>query len=96
MRARSLGIMIQIKKKEDICWYLQFYYFLASFRKIQDCVIEEEDFENLKDSFSFRLYFVIAGIACISLPCTVCCYKYIMALFQNKVVQLSICNFYYF
>jgi hypothetical protein len=29
-------------------WF-DIYCFLAAFRKIQDCVIEEEDFEDLED-----------------------------------------------
>jgi hypothetical protein len=37
-------------------WYLSW----AAFRKVQDCVIEEEEFEDLEDLLvSFRLYFVI-------------------------------------
>jgi hypothetical protein len=55
VRARSLGTAAQIKKKENHCWYLQVYglilchYLLAGFRKIQDCVMEEEEFEGLED-----------------------------------------------
>jgi hypothetical protein len=55
VRARSLGTAAQIKKRENHYWYLQFmvcylcHYLLAGFRKIQDCIMEEEEFEGLED-----------------------------------------------
>jgi hypothetical protein len=56
VRARSLGTAAQIKKKgrttigiyRFMVWYLC-HYLLAGFRKIQDCVMEEEEFEGLED-----------------------------------------------
>jgi hypothetical protein len=70
-RARSLDIAAQIKIMEEpslvftgsIAWYL----YLVAFRKVQDCVMEE-DSEDLTDLLvSFRLYFVIfEDSSCIS------------------------------
>jgi hypothetical protein len=55
VRARSLGTAAQIKKKRTtigiyrfmVCYL--FHYLLAGFRKIQNCVMEEEEFEGLED-----------------------------------------------
>jgi hypothetical protein len=53
MHARSLDTAAQIKKKKNHYWYLQVYGLISvplkSFKKIQDCVMEEEEFEDLED-----------------------------------------------
>jgi hypothetical protein len=55
VRAHSLGTAALIRKRENhvgiyrfMVWYLC-HYLLAGFKKIQDCVMEEEEFEGLKD-----------------------------------------------
>jgi hypothetical protein len=57
VRARSLGTAAQIKKKKRttisiyrfiVCYLC--HYLLAGFKKIQDCIMEEEEeFEGLED-----------------------------------------------
>jgi hypothetical protein len=55
VRAHSLGTAAQIKKRGTTIGIYRFivrylcHYLLASFRKIQDCVMEEEEFEGLED-----------------------------------------------
>jgi hypothetical protein len=56
VRARSLDIATQIKNMGApllvfACIYYDIYaiIFLVAFRKIRDCVMEEEEFEDLKD-----------------------------------------------
>jgi hypothetical protein len=53
MHARSLSIAPQIKKGEPLLVFTYLWFdiiiFWLAFRKIQDCVIEEEKFEDLED-----------------------------------------------
>jgi hypothetical protein len=44
----ALALRLKLKKRENHYWYLC-HYLLAGFRKIQDCVMEEEEFEDLED-----------------------------------------------
>jgi hypothetical protein len=51
----ALALRLKLKKRENHYWYLQVYGLvsvLLSFgwlQKIQDCVMEEEEFEGLED-----------------------------------------------
>jgi hypothetical protein len=62
---RSLGIAAQIKKGRTtigICRFIVCYlchYFLPAFRKVQDCVMEEEEFEDLEYYLVFFLDFIL-------------------------------------
>jgi hypothetical protein len=49
VRARSLGIVAEILVFADIWYDICAIIFLATFRKIQDYIVEEEEFEDLKD-----------------------------------------------
>jgi hypothetical protein len=67
VRARSLDTAAQKKKERTTIGIYRFmfcylcHYLLAGFRKIQDYLMEEKEFEGLKDYLFFlRLYFVIA------------------------------------
>jgi hypothetical protein len=50
-----IALALRLKKRRTtigiyrfMVWYVC-HYLLAGFRKIQDCVVEEEEFEGLKD-----------------------------------------------
>jgi hypothetical protein len=49
----ALALRLKLKKGEPLlvftCLWFDIIIFWLAFRKIQDCVIEEEEFENLKD-----------------------------------------------
>jgi hypothetical protein len=51
--ACSLDIVVQIKT-----WSMLWVFFFAAFRKLQDCIIEKEKFEDLKDLL-FLLDFIL-------------------------------------
>jgi hypothetical protein len=53
---------------------------------------KKKEFEDLEDLvISFRLYFVIAGTAYVSLPCTIYSYKYIWCwLSKKRLIQTSV------
>jgi hypothetical protein len=45
----ALALWLKFKKRENHCWYLQAIIFWLASGKIQDCVMEEEEFKDLKN-----------------------------------------------